>query len=628
MNSRLSILCVLLLFSQPSLAQISIITNIIPASRLPALGYWTPGVPGGINKYSTNYTKFCDVKVSIPGTNIVAVGDGTNDDTVALQAALTLCPSNQYVFLTNGHYKTTGQLSVGSGIILRGAGPTNTFIDNYATANSIIHLVATYGLYGWQPLTADVHRGNTSLTVADVSSYTAPYYIMVESFSPTTQQTDYDPAVGWYPVVLTPSANYMIQIDGPTNALNPTATVCIAQWLYVTNIVGNTLYFDRPLNCDYYVTNGCQTVGYMSGYCSHSGVESLCITREVYPTQTANTHGIFFDGCFECWAMNVESVMAYKWHVQVNCGARNEVRNCYLHDTWSGGGDSGYGVGTFDRACDNLAINNVFYHCRHSMVTEWGGQGNVWAYNYSKDPINGDMLPASSTNWTASQIIYVQTNTLTFVMGDMIQHGGCPMFDLWEGNVSARLSFDYVLGNSRYLTAYRNWIQRQSCAVTSGLRAVEDMAYNYNENVVGNILMTPGQTANVYDWYLNGPFPTNGLGVWRFGFAADGDTTQGDTNCMATMIRHLNYDFWTGTNQLMAGIATTNLPPSLFLTSAPDFWPTNLAWPAMGPDVPAETNSASAYPIPAMARFYGAYAATNGAPSTNGPNILWTRIRR
>ena len=50
------------------------ITNIIPADRLSALGYWTPGVLGGIGQYSTNDRQFCSVKVSIPGTNIVVCG--------------------------------------------------------------------------------------------------------------------------------------------------------------------------------------------------------------------------------------------------------------------------------------------------------------------------------------------------------------------------------------------------------------------------------------------------------------------------------------------------------------------------------------------------------------------------
>src|ERR1039458_3780304 len=52
------------------------IMNIIPADRLPALGYWTPGVPGGIDQYSANYSQFCNVKVFIPGTNIVVCGGG------------------------------------------------------------------------------------------------------------------------------------------------------------------------------------------------------------------------------------------------------------------------------------------------------------------------------------------------------------------------------------------------------------------------------------------------------------------------------------------------------------------------------------------------------------------------
>src|SRR4051812_3188069 len=71
--------------------------TVIDPSRLPAAG-WTGnvGIPGGI---PTNYTQFCNVRVSIPGSTLVAVGDGVADDAPAIQAAVSLCPDNKFVYI-------------------------------------------------------------------------------------------------------------------------------------------------------------------------------------------------------------------------------------------------------------------------------------------------------------------------------------------------------------------------------------------------------------------------------------------------------------------------------------------------------------------------------------------------
>src|SRR5258707_3346221 len=65
-------------------------TNLFPATNFPAgNGAWQnlAVVPGGIDQYSTDYTLFCNVRVAIPRTEIVAYGDGIHDDTTALNSA-------------------------------------------------------------------------------------------------------------------------------------------------------------------------------------------------------------------------------------------------------------------------------------------------------------------------------------------------------------------------------------------------------------------------------------------------------------------------------------------------------------------------------------------------------------
>src|SRR5690242_17964043 len=72
--------------------------------------YWQGqiGVPNGGPTNRT--TIFCNVKVSIPGTNRVAVGNGIADDGVAIQTALNLCPAEQVVYLPTSIYTVSNSL--------------------------------------------------------------------------------------------------------------------------------------------------------------------------------------------------------------------------------------------------------------------------------------------------------------------------------------------------------------------------------------------------------------------------------------------------------------------------------------------------------------------------------------
>src|ERR1019366_8642059 len=104
--------------------------QLIPAGRSIV---WTNnvGIPGGIPN-RTNI--FCNVMVSIPGTNIVAAGNDTADDSVAIQTAMNLCPIGQVVYLPTGTYNLSNSITVPSLITLRGNGIGNTILDSHCTA--------------------------------------------------------------------------------------------------------------------------------------------------------------------------------------------------------------------------------------------------------------------------------------------------------------------------------------------------------------------------------------------------------------------------------------------------------------------------------------------------------------
>ncbi|MGA2017577.1 MAG: immunoglobulin domain-containing protein [Opitutaceae bacterium] len=94
--------------------------DVIPPDRLPPGGMFQAGVPGGIPQ---NYTQFCDVTVNIPGSSLLAMADGVTDDSAAINAALSLCPANQYVYMPAGTYRIANTIKYPCrSVVLRGAG--------------------------------------------------------------------------------------------------------------------------------------------------------------------------------------------------------------------------------------------------------------------------------------------------------------------------------------------------------------------------------------------------------------------------------------------------------------------------------------------------------------------------
>jgi hypothetical protein len=229
------------------------------------------------------------------------------------------------------------------------------------------------------------------------------------------------------------------------------------------------------------------------------------------------------------------------------------------------------------RCTDNLIEDNIFYYLRHAVTIEWGGCGNVIAYNYAARFFD-ESYP--NTNW---------------LMESIHTHGGHPYMNLFEGNICPNIVFDNALGSSRHNTAFRNHAERygqgEAAPIVVNLNAVEVQKNNLYENVIGNVLCRPGDTGT-YEVLSREP------GVWKIG-CNQSDCSAPDPRAKATLLRHGNYDYVTGTTNWDPAIAERNLPNSYYLTSKPSFFGA-LPWPMIGPDLNPMVGD-----LPAKLRFEG-----------------------
>ena len=58
-----------------------------------------------------------------------------------------------------------------------------------------------------------------------------------------------------------------------------------------------------------------------------------------------------------------------------------------------------------------------------------------------------------------------------------------------------------------------------------------------------------------------------------------------DLNVKTTLIRHGNYDYLTHTTNWDPAISNQTVPTSLYYQSRPAWWPSDVAFPPIGPDL-------------------------------------------
>jgi len=422
----------------------------IPAAR--ATDWSVAGYPGEIPSPAT----VVDV------TAFGAKGDGVTPDQAAIAAAIqSLKGAPGVVFLPAGNYLLTGGLSLKSGVVLRGASAQTTWLRcNLASSGSTCLSIAGVTTGGWRNVTAGLEAGSTTLTVADATGLAPGDWVELREANGAWDTAPAD----W-------------------------AKNVVGQLVHVVSVDGNVLGLEHPLRTTYDAALSPQLIEVVPA--TDVGVEDLSIERVSDPTPTAAGNNLSFSYAARCWVKGIESNKSIASHIGVYTSTQLEFTGCYFHDafTFDGTGTRGYGVTLNSHTGECLVEGNIFSHLRHAMMAKTGANGNVFAYNYSREPHRSEAINDFA--------------------GDISLHGHWPFLNLFEGNIVANIIVDQYWGPAGpYNTFFRNR------AELYGLIISFDSPSN-DQNAVGNDVMAGKSNLLLFAYGL--PYALKGTGHLAWG---------------------------------------------------------------------------------------------------------------
>jgi hypothetical protein len=312
----------------------------------------------------------------------------------------------------------------------------------------------------------------------------------------------------------------------------------------------------------------------------------------------------------------------YRNNMWLYQAAHNTIESNYSYG--SNGSDLSYGIEVGYENSDNLIDNNILQHVSTAEICN-GCQGTVFAYNYSVD--NYYTASGTSPNFQQADSYPV--------------HQDGSYFNLYEGNVGAKLVADVIHGTGWMTTAFRNyWKGADGPFKTSSTQVVDLESFNRYFNLIGNVLGTPGYHTNYKDKPSSATDSTgcNSTGpksIMTLGYSGGNGCNAGsppnDVNVASFIYLWGNYDTVTGavrwcgnsgntgwsttcgsSSEVPSGLssyaqtvpASQSLPPSFVYSSRPSWYATPYGtppFPAMGPDVSGGTGPGGyAYQIPAQ----------------------------
>jgi hypothetical protein len=202
-----------------------------------------------------------------------------------------------------------------------------------------------------------------------------------------------------------------------------------------------------------------------------------------------------------------------------------------------------------------------------------------------------------------------------------VSHGGHNTFNLVEGNIAGGFLSDGYWGSTSHSTVLRNWFTATHPTATDNLIAVNLGRWNNYFSLVGNVLgSTSFSPSGLYA-------PETGFGyeqnvIYKLGFPNMGNNSYSltwgptappdyrlqasspnpggqlqelDLNVKSTLLRHGNYDYLTASTIWEPAISNHAIPASLYHQSRPAWWPVNMAFPPIGPDLSPRNGMNPAY---------------------------------
>ena len=531
----------------------SMFGDVLPAER--RISAWNPGVRGGIPA-RTNL-----INAHLAPYN--ADNTGAADATSAIQSAINAASAGSVVYLPAGTYLVSGGLSITKAISLSGDGPNLTVIKYVGTsASATVISCSSSGSRGNAiNVTGGSTKESTSITVASTTGISVGTYLMITQNNPA-----------W----VTPgTANGGCSWCGDDHS-----TQTMSQVNKVVGISGTTLTLERPLYGDFVNAPIIKTLPLQAGM----GIEKLTVWRA--NTVAVSGFNLYFVFVANCWVSEVTSTNAGQAHIRMYDTYACTIEHSRFHDAYTHGSDHGYGIHLFGWNSDHYIVDNIFWRCRHSINFEGGGSGNVIAYNYGAG--------------------CVQDEDPTFLTEEFDTHGSHPFMNLFEGNITGKLSHDNTWGSASHNTSFRSVFlnySSQAASPNSGRWGVDIEANNYSNNIVACIIGRSGDTGSKIgaSW--------NGASSYRFGVQTPGGAGPVDALSQSSTYIHGTYDYISKTTQWDANNTDHILPASLYLTSKPA-WFGDRPWPPIDPATPA---TAVATNLPAGYRYtFG----VNPAPAT------------
>lgn len=552
------------------------------------------------------------VRTGIACTSGLTEGDGTTDNTAAIETCLANISSNQASVLPAGIYYIAGTLDIPANKSLRGA---NGHVCTQGTWLSTSWRGDTGGGAGCTTL----KLGTSGYVNMDVGATKGTTYNLSSGYdkgstSIVTSTTPSNIATGDYVVIheLSDSA-IPVSITGTSGACNWCGDIVSAsgrvmvQFIPVTNVSGTTITLGRPL---YYTFKSALTpqITEYTGMMAKAGLEDLKVDGYVNRT-TRTAQLIRIAGCAYCWVKNVEvyaspaSSKAFPLYMEWDYGI--EIRDGYFHWGVANASDENYSPGLFFVNSDNKIENNVFRENRHCMTMEGGGSGNVFLYNYCDD------------QWT---------DDLTYLASGRASHGAHPYFNLWEGNIASHFSADPIWGTSSHNVFWRNWLWGDATGNYTGWTgtdpswgfvALEISFYNKYYSAVGNVLgnnslHTTWSGASVFTAACSWSQSRSAPRVYGLGCDSNGEGIY-DSAVRSTLISHGNYDYKTVGQAHWDGGADHAIGNSMYYGSKPAFFG-SCAWPPFdGTQSPPTIN-----PLPAKERYNGLTTCDESEPGAPG----------
>lgn len=425
-----------------------------------------------------------------------AVGDGITDDSEAItNAILSLDENGGIIYFPIGKYLLRSGISLSEKVVLRGNSSDSSILifDLGQSPNNCITISNSQSLE-FSSIQSGEFKGSTKLVC-----FSSEDFIEIKFAEIIQDNGDWDIAPA----------------DWAQNS--------VGQIVRIESIIGDTIFFNNPLRIDFSQELHPRIRPIFP--IENCAIECLKIKRLDETLEGAGSN-IYFSFAANCMVKGVESDSSVSSHISVNNSTNIKVTGNYIHHafTFDGVGTRGYGISLSQHSGECYIANNIFRHLRHAMMIKTGSNGNIFAYNYSLEPIRTEPIPDLS--------------------GDISFHGHFAFSNLFEGNIVQNIIIDHFWGPSGpFNTLLRNRAELYGILMTTN----EEAETGY-QNFIGN------ETSNIQTPY--GEFIISGEDNFLYGNNIRG---------------------------IIVPAGTDNLnDSSYYLNDKPVFWTDDINWPPIG----------------------------------------------